>query len=82
MGKMFGSAYAMKGGLGMAGHRVLGTDVVVGTIAAVNAVGDVSHPDTRQIIAGSRREEGRDFGIPWQLSWSATVLSPRLAATR
>jgi L-aminopeptidase/D-esterase-like protein len=61
VGKMFGSAFAMKGGLGTASHRVLGTDVVVGAIAAVNAVGDIYHPDTRQILAGARREEGRGF---------------------
>jgi L-aminopeptidase/D-esterase-like protein len=33
VGKMFGSAFAMKGGLGTASHRVPGTDVVVGAIA-------------------------------------------------
>jgi L-aminopeptidase/D-esterase-like protein len=61
VGKLFGSAYAMKGGLGAASHRVPGTDVVVGAIVAVNAVGDICHPDTRQILAGARREEGQGF---------------------
>ena len=61
VGKMFGSAFAMKGGLGTASHRVPGTDVVVGAIAAVNAVGDIYHPDTRQILAGARREDGQGF---------------------
>ena len=58
---MFGPAFAMKGGLGTASHRVPGTDVVVGAIAAVNAVGDIYHPDTRQILAGARREDGQGF---------------------
>jgi len=38
VGKMFGPGFAMKGGLGTASHRVPGTDVVVGAIAAVKAV--------------------------------------------
>jgi L-aminopeptidase/D-esterase-like protein len=61
VGKMFGPTFAMKGGLGTASHRVPGTDVVVGAIVAVNAVGDIYHPDTRQILAGARREEGKGF---------------------
>ena len=61
VGKMFGPTFAMKGGLGTASHRVPGTDVVVGAIVAVNAVGDIYHPDTRQILAGARREEGQGF---------------------
>ena len=32
---------------------------VVGAIAAVNAVGDIYHPDTCQILAGARREDGQ-----------------------
>jgi L-aminopeptidase/D-esterase-like protein len=61
VGKMFGSAFAMKGGLGTASHRVPGTDIVVGAIAAVNAVGDIYHPNTHQILAGARREDGQGF---------------------
>jgi L-aminopeptidase/D-esterase-like protein len=61
VGKMFRSAFAMKGALEQPSHRIPGTDVVVGAIAAVNAVGDIYHPDTRQILAGARREEGQGF---------------------
>ena len=51
----------LKGGLGTASHRVPGTEVVVGAVVAVNAVGDVLHPGTHQILAGARKEEGRGF---------------------
>jgi L-aminopeptidase/D-esterase-like protein len=61
VGKMSGPTFAMKSGLGTASHKIPGTDVVVGAIAAVNAVGDVYHPTTRQILAGARREEGQGF---------------------
>ncbi len=61
VGKMFGPAFQMKGGIGTASHRVPGTDVVVGAIVAVNAVGDVMHPRTGQILAGARTQEGKGF---------------------
>ena len=38
-----------------------GTDVVVGAIAAVNAVGGIYHPDSHQILAGARRKDGQGF---------------------
>jgi L-aminopeptidase/D-esterase-like protein len=40
---------------------VPGTEVVVGAIVAVNAVGDVRHPRTGEILAGARAESGRGF---------------------
>jgi L-aminopeptidase/D-esterase-like protein len=58
---MFGSSFVMKSRLGTASHRVPGTDLVVGAIEAVNAVGDIYHPDTRHILAGARREDGQGF---------------------
>jgi L-aminopeptidase/D-esterase-like protein len=61
VGKMFGPAFAMKGGLGTASHRVPGTEVVVGALVAVNALGDVRHPRTGEILAGARAENGRGF---------------------
>jgi L-aminopeptidase/D-esterase-like protein len=61
VGKMFGPGFAMKGGLGTASHRVPGTEVIVGAIVAVNAVGDVYHPGTGQILAGARDARGRGF---------------------
>ncbi|MFQ0812682.1 peptidase S58 [Brucella anthropi] len=61
VGKMFGMDYAMKGGLGTASHKVPGTEIVVGAIVAVNAVGDVYAPNSRQILAGARSEDGKGF---------------------
>lgn len=61
VGKMFGPNFSMKGGLGTASYKVPGTEVVVGAIVAVNAVGDVYDPRTNQIIAGARNEDGNGF---------------------
>jgi len=61
VGKMFGMDYAMKGGLGTASYKVPGTEIVVGAIVAVNAVGDVYAPNSRQILAGARTEDGKGF---------------------
>nr|WP_246529675.1 P1 family peptidase [Microvirga zambiensis] len=36
-----------------------GTDVAVGVISAVNAAGDIDHPDSNQILASARREDGQ-----------------------
>jgi L-aminopeptidase/D-esterase-like protein len=54
VGKLFGMDAAMKTGLGPASVRVGNTDVVVGAIVSVNAVGDVYDPATAKIIAGAR----------------------------
>ncbi|MBK3746034.1 P1 family peptidase, partial [Paraburkholderia aspalathi] len=61
VGKMFGPDFAMKGGLGTASHKVPGTDVVVGAIVAVNAVGDIYNPLNGEILAGARAEDGKGF---------------------
>ena len=53
VGKMFGTALAMKSGLGTASMDI-GGGVVVGAIVAVNAWGDVINPDTGEIVAGLR----------------------------
>ena len=61
VGKLFGMAQAMKGGIGSS-SAALGTNVVVGALAAVNAFGDVVHPKTRTIVAGARTgRDSRDF---------------------
>jgi L-aminopeptidase/D-esterase-like protein len=52
VGKLFGSALAMKSGLGSASVRVGG--VVVGALVAVNAFGDVIRPEDGAIVAGLR----------------------------
>jgi L-aminopeptidase/D-esterase-like protein len=61
VGKMFGKDFAMKGGLGTASYKGPGTEIVVGAIVAVNAVGDVYAPNSRQILAGARSEDGKGF---------------------
>ena len=57
VGKMFGIARAMKGGVGTASVTVGG--VTVGALIVCNAVGDVIDPDTAQVVAGARTLDGR-----------------------
>ena len=57
VGKMFGPALCMKGGLGSASMR-MSDGTVVGAIVAVNALGDILDPQTRQVIAGARNPLG------------------------
>lgn len=56
IGKLFGMARAMKGGIGTAAIRV--GKVTVGAIVAVNAVGDVRDPTTNRLLAGLRMADG------------------------
>ncbi|MDT7951941.1 MAG: P1 family peptidase [Acetobacteraceae bacterium] len=56
VGKLFGMARAMKGGIGTASVRV--GKVTVGAIVAVNAVGDVRDPATNTVLAGLRNADG------------------------
>ena len=53
VGKIIGLAGAMKSGIGTASIEI-GSGVLVGAIAVVNAFGDVVDPGTGQIIAGAR----------------------------
>jgi L-aminopeptidase/D-esterase-like protein len=57
VGKIFGIARAMKGGIGSASVTVDG--VTVGAIVACNALGDVLDPDTGRIVAGARTKDGK-----------------------
>lgn len=52
VGKLFGIARAMKGGVGTTGVKV--GELVVGALVAVNALGDVRDPETGQLLAGAR----------------------------
>jgi L-aminopeptidase/D-esterase-like protein len=61
VGKLFGYKYAMKGGLGTASIRVGDSGIVVGAMAAVNAVGDVIDRRTGKILAGARTQDGQGF---------------------
>ena len=57
VGKLFGLAYAMRGGIGSASLTVNG--VTVGALIAVNALGDVVNPVDRTLIAGARTADGQ-----------------------
>ena len=56
VGKLFGIQRAMKGGIGTASFTVDG--VTVGALVACNALGDVYHPYTGQLLAGARTADG------------------------
>ena len=58
IGKLRGSARAMKGGLGTASIQ-LENGLTVAALVAVNAVGDVIDPATGRVVAGVRTEDGR-----------------------
>lgn len=57
VGKVFGAARAMKGGIGTASVRVDG--VTVGALVAANPLGDVVDPATGRVVAGARTTDGR-----------------------
>jgi L-aminopeptidase/D-esterase-like protein len=57
VGKIFGIGRAMRGGIGTASVCVDG--ITVGALVACNALGDVVDPDTAQVIAGARSEDGQ-----------------------
>jgi L-aminopeptidase/D-esterase-like protein len=57
VGKMAGTAFCMKGGLGSA-CTTLPDGTRVGAIVAVNALGDIVDPQTQQVIAGTRHPTG------------------------
>jgi L-aminopeptidase/D-esterase-like protein len=61
VGKLFGMKSAMKSGIGTASARVGSTGVIVGALAAVNAVGDVIDHRTGRIVAGARKLDGSGF---------------------
>ena len=52
VGKLYGIARAMRGGIGSVSVRL--GEVVVGALIAVNALGDVRDPDTGALVAGTR----------------------------
>lgn len=61
VGKLWGLARAMKGGIGGASVRVRvpgGPDLTVGAIVAVNAIGDVVDPSSGRPLAGARSDDG------------------------
>jgi L-aminopeptidase/D-esterase-like protein len=60
VGKMRGSAQAMRGGFGTA-SITLANGLTVAAAVAVNAVGDIVDPATGEIVAGARTVDGRGF---------------------
>jgi len=60
VGKTFGMARAMKGGVGTAAIR-LPDGLIVSALVAVNAIGDVVDPATGQLVAGVRTEDGKSM---------------------
>lgn len=59
VGKLFGMARAMRGGIGSASLTV--GDFTVGALVACNAVGDVIDPATGETVAGARCADGRQL---------------------
>jgi L-aminopeptidase/D-esterase-like protein len=59
IGKIFGMARAMRGGIGTASVTIDG--VTVGALVACNALGDVIDPGTGQIVAGARTPDGKSL---------------------
>jgi L-aminopeptidase/D-esterase-like protein len=58
VGKLFGMQFAMKSGIGTASWTVEQTGLTVGALVAVNAVGDVRHHETGELLAGARDPHG------------------------
>lgn len=56
VGKIFGLARAMRGGIGTASVTVEG--ITVGALVACNALGDVVDPDSGAVVAGARTADG------------------------
>jgi L-aminopeptidase/D-esterase-like protein len=57
VGKMFGPAFAMKGGVGSASTQ-LADGMRVGALVVVNAFGDIVNPQSQQVVAGARNPMG------------------------
>jgi L-aminopeptidase/D-esterase-like protein len=60
VGKLFGPAFMMKGGLGSASMQ-LPDGTRVAALVVVNALGDILDPQTQQVIAGARNPSGEEF---------------------
>ncbi len=79
VGKVFGMAHAMKGGIGTASVTVEG--VTVGALIACNALGDVVDPDTGQVLAGARTEGGQQLRDTRRALLRGELPKPVLAGT-
>lgn len=81
VGKLFGMRAAMKSGLGSASITIGNTDVTVGAIVAVNAVGDVLNSETGRILAGARSEDGGTFLDSMSQILSGATITGRIDAS-
>ncbi|MBV9227044.1 MAG: P1 family peptidase [Acidobacteriaceae bacterium] len=83
VGKLFDLRSAMKSGIGSASVRIGGTDLVVGALIAVNAVGDVLDYETGKILAGARTQDGKGFlnSISQLKNGSAASITPGAHST-
>jgi L-aminopeptidase/D-esterase-like protein len=79
VGKLFGMARAMKGGLGQASVQV--GPWVVSALVVCNAVGDVVDPDSGQLIAGARSPDGRQLLNTQQALLSGATAQPPVAGS-
>jgi L-aminopeptidase/D-esterase-like protein len=79
VGKLFGVHRAMKGGIGTSSLTVNG--ITVGALIACNALGDVIDPDTAQVIAGARTEDGRALLDTRRALLRGELAQPVLAGT-
>lgn len=61
VGKALGRGSSMKGGVGSASMDV-GDGVVLAALAVVNAIGGVHEPDTGELLAGARDDDGKPRG--------------------
>jgi L-aminopeptidase/D-esterase-like protein len=74
VGKM-GMGRAMKGGIGSA-SITLPNGLVVAAIVAINAVGDVVDPQTGQVVAGVRTQDGKGVADVRKLLRSGALIRP------
>lgn len=77
VGKLAGMQRAMKSGLGTSSLS-LPNGLVVGAIVAVNAVGEVRDPESNQLLAGARDDDGR---IKESRLWLREQLTPGFPGT-
>jgi len=76
VGKLGGPDHAIKSGIGSAAIR-MPNGLVVGAIAAVNAVGDIVDPSTGKIVAGVRTGDGSFADARKLLRSGALAVRPR-----
>jgi L-aminopeptidase/D-esterase-like protein len=79
VGKIFGLARAMRGGIGSASITVDG--ITVGAIIACNAVGDVIDPGTGKVLAGARTLDGSSLVNSRDALMAGNPPQPVLAGT-